>query len=113
MGQGALGGSGGLRGPTLSVLCRARTACTLSLMCGFLLRRTKDFRHCSCVRKRRCPIRDTPPCLRHCIRLSRSSPAGSGQREGALEQEGSPQTLQRSPCPEGVGSWSGWGWEGP
>lgn len=62
----------------MSVLCRARTACTFSLMWGFLLRRMKDLRHCSCVRKRCRPMRDTPPCFRHCIRLSRSSSPGSG-----------------------------------
>lgn len=68
--------------PTLSVLCRARTTCTFSLMRGFLLRRMKDLRHCSCVRKHCRPMRDTPPCLRHHIRLSRSSLQGSERGDG-------------------------------
>lgn len=77
-----LGKGRGLRAPTLSVLCRARTACTFSLTWGFLLRRMKDLRHCSCVRNRCRPMRDTPPCFRHCIRLSRSSSPGSGREDG-------------------------------
>lgn len=102
----------------MSVLCRARTACTRSLMCGFLLRRRKDFRHCSWVRKRCCPVRDSPPCLRHRTRLSRSSPPASARGKGGAGAGGQlrdPAGLPppASPCPEGVGLWGAWDWKGP
>lgn len=102
---GGFGGSGGLRVPTLSVLCRARTACTFSLMWGFLLRRIKDLRHCSSVRNRCCPMRDSPPCFRHCIRHSRSSPAGSGQEEGASLDGGSPKSSLPQDYPKTLTTW--------